>query len=112
MASNLIRVSVRFSQKTLASLASVEADAGFADTQTKLQDTVQFLLDRFLQNPIYIDCTEAIDLRLPLLNPTNLNLSAASVNALSAFAKAHQITLSAALRLAMYVGSGKNEKFQ
>lgn len=67
-------------------------------------EAIQHFVDIFLQAPTYMSADSHKDLRMPVDEISNITLYKESASKMRAYAQAHGITVSAAMRLAIFLG--------
>ena len=94
MGSNAVRLSTQM-------LSAIDSYSERIGQSSDRQAVIQFLIDQYLKNPVYIDPLSEIGLRYPVSNLLTITLSDSSAAAMKRLADEHETTLSAMVRIAI-----------
>jgi hypothetical protein len=98
---NQVNFTCRLSVRMTTQINDLTHSAGDDTTRSQV---VQHLLARFFTNPVYVDELDAKELREPLGKPQTFVIDRNYVDLLTSFANKHGTTVSAAFRMAIYLG--------
>lgn len=101
MGTNQEQITIRLSTKMLSDIdAYIAAHATGEDKD----EAIQHFVDMFLQAPKFFPADYHKDLRMPVEEISNITLYKESAAKMRDFAQAHEVSLSASMRLAIFLG--------